>query len=112
MVPHTEYEIKDTWFVAGLCATGSQDILVNDAFVPSYRTRRMVDNFNCVGAGQTLNQSPLYKIPFGQIFFRGVSSPSIGALQAMLNTVELRRHHSFPMHASELARAASQQMTQ
>jgi 3-hydroxy-9,10-secoandrosta-1,3,5(10)-triene-9,17-dione monooxygenase len=86
MVPHTEYEIKDTWFVAGLCATGSQDILVNDAFVPSYRTRRMVDNFNCVGAGQTLNQSPLYKIPFGQIFFRGVSSPSIGALQAMLNT--------------------------
>jgi 3-hydroxy-9,10-secoandrosta-1,3,5(10)-triene-9,17-dione monooxygenase len=46
----------------------------------------VVDNFNCVGAGQTLNQSPLYKIPFGQIFFRGVSSPSIGALQAMLNT--------------------------
>jgi 3-hydroxy-9,10-secoandrosta-1,3,5(10)-triene-9,17-dione monooxygenase len=85
MVPHKEYDIKDTWFVAGLCATGSQDILVNEVFVPSYRTRRMIDNFQCVGAGQTLNPSPLYKIPFGQIFFRGVSSPSIGALQAMLN---------------------------
>ena len=85
LVPHTEYQISDTWFVAGLCATGSQDILVNDVFVPSYRTRRMIDNFKCVGAGQTLNTSPLYKIPFGQIFFRAVSSPSIGALQAMLN---------------------------
>ena len=85
MVPHKEYEIKDTWFVAGLCATGSQDILVNEVFVPSYRTRRMIDNFQCVGAGQTSNPSPLYKIPFGQIFFRGVSSPSIGALQTMLN---------------------------
>jgi 3-hydroxy-9,10-secoandrosta-1,3,5(10)-triene-9,17-dione monooxygenase len=30
---------------------------------------------------------PLYKIPFGQIFFRGVSSPSIGALQTMLNSL-------------------------
>ena len=29
MVPHTEYQISDTWFVSGLCATGSQDILVN-----------------------------------------------------------------------------------
>ena len=85
MVPHKEYEIKDVWFVAGLCATGSQDILVNEVFVPSYRTRRMIDNFKCVGAGQTFNPSPLYKIPFGQIFFRGVSSPSIGALQTMLN---------------------------
>ena len=85
MVPHKEYEIKDVWFVAGLCATGSQDILVNEVFVPSYRTRRMIDNFKCVGAGQTSNPSPLYKIPFGQIFFRGVSSPSIGALQTMLN---------------------------
>ena len=86
MVPHTEYQISDTWFVSGLCATGSQDILISEAFVPSYRTRRMIDNFKCVGAGQTLNTSPLYKIPFGQIFFRGVSSPSIGALQAMLNS--------------------------
>jgi 3-hydroxy-9,10-secoandrosta-1,3,5(10)-triene-9,17-dione monooxygenase len=86
MVPDTEYKISDTWFVSGLCATGSQDILVSEAFVPSYRTRRMIDNFKCVGAGQTLNTSPLYKIPFGQIFFRGVSSPSIGALQAMLNS--------------------------
>lgn len=87
MVPHTEYQIIDTWFVSGLCGTGSQDIFVNETFVPSYRTRRMIDNFQCVGAGQTFNQSPLYKIPFGQIFFRGVSSPSIGALQAMLNSL-------------------------
>ena len=53
--------------------------------VPAYRTRRMEENLRCVGAGQADNPSPLYKLPFGQIFFRGVSSPSIGTLQAMLN---------------------------
>ena len=85
MVPQAEYRIADAWRVSGLCATGSEDILVDDVFVPEYRTRRMVDNFQCVGAGLAVNHSPLYRIPFGQIFFRGVSSPAIGALQAMLD---------------------------
>ena len=85
MVPQAEYRIADAWRVSGLCATGSDDILVDDLFVPEYRTRRMIDNFQCVGAGHATNRSPLYRIPFGQIFFRGVSSPSIGALQAMLD---------------------------
>ena len=85
MVPQAEYRIADAWRVSGLCATGSEDILVDDVFVPEYRTRRMVDNFQCVGAGLAVNRSPLYRIPFGQIFFRGVSSPAIGALQAMLD---------------------------
>ena len=85
MVPQAEYRIADAWRVSGLCATGSDDILVDDVFVPEYRTRRMIDNFQRVGAGQASNRSPLYRIPFGQVFFRGVSSTSIGALQAMLD---------------------------
>jgi 3-hydroxy-9,10-secoandrosta-1,3,5(10)-triene-9,17-dione monooxygenase len=85
MVPRAEYRVDETWRVSGMCATGSEDILVEDKFVPDYRTRRMIDNFNCVGPGQAVNTSPLYRIPFGQVFFRGVSSPAIGALQAMLD---------------------------
>jgi 3-hydroxy-9,10-secoandrosta-1,3,5(10)-triene-9,17-dione monooxygenase len=85
LIPRSEYRIADSWHVSGLCATGSEDILVDEAFVPAHRTRRMEDNLRCVGAGQATNTSSLYKLPFGQIFFRGVSSPSIGALQAMLN---------------------------
>ena len=51
MVPQAEYRIADAWRVSGLCATGSDDILVDEVFVPEYRTRRMIDNFQCVGAG-------------------------------------------------------------
>jgi 3-hydroxy-9,10-secoandrosta-1,3,5(10)-triene-9,17-dione monooxygenase len=87
MVPLADYRIVDAWRVSGLCATGSDDILLDEVFVPEYRTRRMIDNFQCAGPGQTLNRSPLYRIPFGQIFFRGVSSPAIGALQAMLEAL-------------------------
>jgi len=85
LVPRGDYEIEDTWRVSGLKATGSHDIVVKDAFVPDYRRLRWIDNFNGVGPGQALNKSSLYRFIFGQIFFRGVSTPALGALQGMLD---------------------------
>jgi len=58
---------------------------VRDAFVPDYRRLRWIDNFNGVGPGQAVNRSLLYRWIFGQIFFRGVSTPALGALQGMLD---------------------------
>ena len=84
-VPRSDYEIVDTWHVPGLKATGSNDILIKDAFVPDYRTLKYADNFRCVAPGQAVNTAPLYRLPFGQVFFRGVSTGAIGALQAMLD---------------------------
>ena len=85
LVPRGDYEIVDTWHVPGLKATGSQDIVIKNAFVPEHRTQKYSDNFRGWGPGQALNTSPLYKLPFGQVFFRGVSTGAIGALQGMLD---------------------------
>jgi 3-hydroxy-9,10-secoandrosta-1,3,5(10)-triene-9,17-dione monooxygenase len=85
LVPRREYEIVDTWHVSGLKSTGSHDIVIEDAFVPAYRTMTFVDNFRGIAPGLAVNTAPLYRLPFGQVFFRGVSSGSIGALQGMLN---------------------------
>jgi len=85
LVPHDDYEIVDTWHVAGLKATGSQDIVIKDAFVPAYRTIRLSETFLGHGAGLAVNTATLYRYPFGQIFFRGVSVGAIGALQGMFD---------------------------
>ena len=85
LVPRADFAIEDTWRVSGLKATGSHDIIVKDAFVPDYRRVRWIDNFNGVGPGQAVNRSPLYRWIFGQIFFRGVSTPALGALRGMLD---------------------------
>jgi 3-hydroxy-9,10-secoandrosta-1,3,5(10)-triene-9,17-dione monooxygenase len=85
VVPKSDFEIVDVWHVSGLKATGSQDIVVKDAFVPAYRTVTFADNFRGVAPGHATNTSPLYRLPFGQVFFRGVSTGAIGALQGMLN---------------------------
>ena len=85
LVPKADYEILDTWHTVGLKGTGSNDIVVRDAFVPHHRVRRMIDNISCVGPGQAVNTSPLYRIPFGQVFGGGVAYGAIGALQGMLD---------------------------
>jgi len=85
VLPNSDYEIADTWHVPGLKGTGSHDIVVADAFVPEYRTQKYADNFRGHGPGLALNTSPLYRLPFGQVFFRGVSTGAIGALQGMLD---------------------------
>jgi 3-hydroxy-9,10-secoandrosta-1,3,5(10)-triene-9,17-dione monooxygenase len=87
LVPRHQYKTIDTWQVAGLQGTGSIDVILDDVFVPAYRTQRLQDNFLLKGAGQALNTSSLYRLPFGQIFVRGVSTAGLGALQAMLTAL-------------------------
>jgi 3-hydroxy-9,10-secoandrosta-1,3,5(10)-triene-9,17-dione monooxygenase len=87
LLPRTEYETVDTWQVSGLQGTGSWDVVVDDVLVPAYRSQSMLDNFLLKGPGQALNTSSLYRLPFGQIFVRGISTSALGALQGMLNAL-------------------------
>jgi len=86
LLPRSDFEVVDTWHVMGLKATGSKDIVVKDAFVPEYRTHKAQDGFMGTNPGRDTFTAPLYKLPFGQIFVRAVSSAAIGALQGMANS--------------------------
>ncbi len=85
LVPRRDYRIVDTWRVAGLKGTGSHDLVVEDVFVPAHRLLPFVDAFRGAAPGLEVNTSPLYRLPFGQIFVRGVSTAALGALQGMLD---------------------------
>jgi 3-hydroxy-9,10-secoandrosta-1,3,5(10)-triene-9,17-dione monooxygenase len=80
LVPKGDYRIEDTWHVSGLKATGSNDVVIDDCFVPEYRTHRFADGFTRRNPGQVLNTGTLFRIPFGQLFVRSVSTTSIGIL--------------------------------
>lgn len=85
LLPKKDYEIVDTWNVMGLKGTGSKDIVVKDVFVPEYRTHKASDGFMGTNPGRDTFTAPLYKLPFGQIFVRAVSSAAIGALAGAVN---------------------------
>ena len=84
LLPRCDYQIIDTWQVIGLQGTGSQDVKVTDAFVPEYRTQKLIDGFNCDSPGNAVNTEPLYRLPFGQVFVRSVCTASLGALEGSL----------------------------
>jgi len=112
LLPRSNYEIVDTWHVSGLKGTGSHDIVANDVFVPDYRTQKFADNFRGYGPGQAVNTSNLYRLPFGQIFFRGVSTGLIGALQGMLDAfIEYAKGRVHRMHGTRASEDALVQLT-
>jgi 3-hydroxy-9,10-secoandrosta-1,3,5(10)-triene-9,17-dione monooxygenase len=85
LIPRKDYEIIDTWDTAGLRGTGSKDIVIKDVFVPEHRTHKMFDAFMCNSPGNAVNTSELYRLPFGQVFSRAVSTAAIGALRGMVD---------------------------
>ena len=79
LVPRSDYEIIDNWFVSGLKGSGSKDIVVDGAFVPDHRMHKFSDGFRQRSPGNEINSSPVYRYPFGQIHIRSVSTPAVGA---------------------------------
>lgn len=105
LVPRRDYKILENWDVMGLRATGSNDIVVEDAFVPDYRTIRELDMFDMNCPGHAQNTSSLYKMPFAQIFNRTVSTTSLGALKRALDVfVEATREKRATYTGERLAR--------
>jgi len=84
LVPRSDYRIVDTWNVMGLCGTGSNDIVVEDAFVPHHRILREMAMFEIDCPGHAVNTGDLYQIPFAQLFNRTVSTTSLGSLKRAL----------------------------
>jgi 3-hydroxy-9,10-secoandrosta-1,3,5(10)-triene-9,17-dione monooxygenase len=78
LLPRADYEIDDVWDTIGLRGTGSNDIIVNDVFVPEYRTLSFIDTGRCVCPGHAINTSPLYKLPFASVFSCSIAVPVVG----------------------------------
>lgn len=85
LLPLGDYRIDDVWDTVGLRGTGSNDIVVEDAFVPDYRSLSFADTSRCVCAGQDVNTAPLYRIPFGSIFSYSITTPIIGMAEGAYN---------------------------
>ena len=104
LVPRSDYTIDDNWHVIGLCGTGSKDIVVEEAFVPAYRTLSYLDTFYLRHPGAAVNTAPLYRLPFGIVFPYALVAPAIGvALGALQGFREHTRARVSPRDKSMVA---------
>ncbi|MFI7008833.1 3-hydroxy-9,10-secoandrosta-1,3,5(10)-triene-9,17-dione monooxygenase oxygenase subunit [Streptomyces sp. NPDC050145] len=82
LIPCSEYAIEDVWDTIGLRGTGSNDIVVDNVFVPEHRAL----SFGPVTAldvpGHVVNPEPLYRLPYAAIFTTSISTSIAGIAQA------------------------------
>jgi 3-hydroxy-9,10-secoandrosta-1,3,5(10)-triene-9,17-dione monooxygenase len=78
LLPSTDYQIDDVWDTVGLRGTGSNDIVVADAFVPAHRYLSFADTSRCDCPGNAINDSPLFRLPFASVFSNVITAPLIG----------------------------------
>jgi 3-hydroxy-9,10-secoandrosta-1,3,5(10)-triene-9,17-dione monooxygenase len=88
MLPKSDYEVIDDWFVTGMAATGSRSVKMNEVFIPDYR---MISSRQMKGGstpGSAANPGPLYRLPFWSIAGRQFSAPAIGIARGALELTE------------------------
>ncbi|NKB99979.1 MAG: flavin-dependent monooxygenase [Pseudomonadales bacterium] len=88
LIPRSDYEIDDTWFVAGLKGTGSKDIVVDGAFVPEHRIHNSLLSFLMQDPGRAHFTAPCYRYPFGVVFGYCLTSVTQGIAEGALEVAE------------------------
>jgi 3-hydroxy-9,10-secoandrosta-1,3,5(10)-triene-9,17-dione monooxygenase len=85
LLPH-QYRIEDNWHVAGLKATGSKDIVVEETFVPDHMTQSHLDY--AMGAnlpGQDRNEGILYRLPQSVVFNMALAASILGSARGFID---------------------------
>ncbi|MET8978783.1 hydroxylase [Streptomyces sp. NPDC004539] len=85
VLPRSDYEIIDgTWDVVGLGGTGSKDVVVDKAFVPTHRAIRQEAVQESAAAEEFGLTDTLYRLPFSSMFPLGITSAVIGICEGAL----------------------------
>ena len=104
MVPREKYDVVDVWNVVGLSGTGSNDIVVEETFIPEEFTLSMSDTGRCLGPGQEQNPGELYKMPFHSLFTTTITAPIVGMARGAYNEhVEMQQKRVRAAYAGEKA---------
>ncbi len=97
LIPRGDFQIvPDSWDTVGLRGTGSNDIVVDDVFVPSYRVLEyatVVDGTAAAAVGK--GDNPLYAMPWFVLFGNAVTATVIGICEgALAATVDYQRERA------------------
>jgi 3-hydroxy-9,10-secoandrosta-1,3,5(10)-triene-9,17-dione monooxygenase len=90
MVPREETEVLDTWYITGMRGTGSNDIRVEEVFVPEHRSASFLDALTGTTAGQLLHANPMYQLPFVPFTVCEVVPVVVGALRGAADALAIR----------------------
>lgn len=81
LLPSTEVTIEDVWHTDGMRATGSNDAVITDAFVPEHRLVRVSDIYGGTAPGAGLHDSATYRWPLVPALTLLAAMPALGSAE-------------------------------
>ena len=78
-LPINEVEVIDTWYIDGMVGTGSNDIAVDDVFIPAHRMVNLADVRDGSSPGAQWHNSATYKMPMLPVLGLTATAPAVGA---------------------------------
>jgi alkylation response protein AidB-like acyl-CoA dehydrogenase len=94
LLPRADVRLDDNWFTMGLAGTGSKNTVVDNVFVPAYRTLPIADLLAGTTPGAAVHDNPLYRqsmlsaVPFALV--APILGMAEGALADFLDMAKIR----------------------
>jgi alkylation response protein AidB-like acyl-CoA dehydrogenase len=77
-MPVSDAQVLDTWYVSGLCGTGSTDVACEDVFIPDHRIFSLFDE-------SQFRPEPLYRMPGLTLVAPPIAAVALGIARAALD---------------------------
>ena len=81
LLPISDAVIEDVWHTDGMCATGSNDVVITDAFVPAHRLVRVTDIYKGTAPGAALHDADTYRWPMVPALALLAAMPALGSAE-------------------------------
>ena len=90
VLPATETEIVDVWHTAGMCGTGSNDVVVSDVFIPSHRIVNVFDIYAGSAPGSVAHGVSTYRWPMVPALALTAAMPVLGTAERVAELYQTR----------------------
>lgn len=90
ILPRSEARVIDTWQTAGMVGTGSNDIAVDDVFVPAHRRQNIADMRAGYSPGAQFHQTATYRMPMLPVLGLTAAAPAVGGARKAVALYQAR----------------------
>lgn len=81
LLPAADIRIEDVWHTAGMRATGSNDVVIENVHVPSHRLVKVLDIYSGTAPGAELHDASAYRWPMVPALALVAAMPALGSAE-------------------------------
>ena len=81
LLPIGDVQIEDVWHTDGMCATGSNDVVITDVFLPAHRLVRVSEIYTGTAPGAGLHDADTYRWPMVPALALVAAMPALGSAE-------------------------------